>query len=179
MVEEAKPARSERGKSPYSNWQKGEGIPLYQGAYIENLYKLELGAWPRLGQPGAIINLADQEHDDGWLVEIAPGEPFRGAFENAAGLGIHVQNPQIGVYDDHAVGQRFERRPELLSRRDIDPRSCGGHRERQQYVQHGEPRSGRSRTGRGGCTAVQSTASARPLPKLSFSFRRRKDHHLG
>ena len=73
MVEEAKPARGERRESPYSIWQKNEGIPLYQGAYIENLYKLELGAWPRLGQPGAIINLADQEHDDGWLVEIAPG----------------------------------------------------------------------------------------------------------
>jgi hypothetical protein len=42
------------------------------------------------------------------IVEIAPGEPFRGAFENTAGLGIHVQNPQIGAYDDHAIGQRFE-----------------------------------------------------------------------
>jgi len=34
MVEEATPPRAERKGSPYSIWQKAEGIPLYRGAYI-------------------------------------------------------------------------------------------------------------------------------------------------
>ena len=73
MVEEATPPRAERKESPYSIWQKAEGIPLYQGAYIDDMYTLELAPWARLGQQGAIINLANQEHDDGWIIEIAPG----------------------------------------------------------------------------------------------------------
>ena len=73
MVEEATPPRAERKGSPYSIWQKAEGIPLYQGAYIDDMYTLELAPWARLGQQGAIINLANQEHDDGWIIEIAPG----------------------------------------------------------------------------------------------------------
>lgn len=60
--------------SPYAIWQKAEGVPLYKASYIENLYTLELGPWPRLGQNGAIVNLADQEHDDAWVIEIAPGQ---------------------------------------------------------------------------------------------------------
>ena len=39
---------------------------------MSDLYALELAPWARMGQNGAILNLADQEEDDGWVVEIAP-----------------------------------------------------------------------------------------------------------
>src|SRR5262245_50898100 len=60
-------------ETPYQLWQKSEAIPIYRGAYITDLYTLELGQWARLGQRGAFVNLADQEHDDAYVLEIAPG----------------------------------------------------------------------------------------------------------
>jgi len=67
--------RREQGRleSPYQVWQKTEGIPIYSGSYIADLYHLELGPWPRVGQQGAFVNLADQQSDDGWVIEILPG----------------------------------------------------------------------------------------------------------
>jgi len=62
-----------RSESPYQSWQKGEGLPVYKGAYVPDLYTLEVAAWPRIGQKAAFVNLAEQEHDDAWVIEIAPG----------------------------------------------------------------------------------------------------------
>ncbi|MBM2809660.1 MAG: Gentisate 1,2-dioxygenase [Chloroflexi bacterium] len=59
--------------SAYQTWQKGEGIPTYHGSYLADLYTAEVAPWARTGQKGAFVNLADQEHDDGWLIEIGPG----------------------------------------------------------------------------------------------------------
>jgi gentisate 1,2-dioxygenase len=59
--------------SPYARWQQLEGIPAHRGSYVENLYTAEVAPWPRLGQKGAFVNLAEQEHDDAWLVEVEPG----------------------------------------------------------------------------------------------------------
>ena len=78
--------RAEQGRleSPYKIWQNGEGIPIYSGSYIPNLYELELAQWPRVGQRGAFVNLADQQSDDAWVIEIAPGEhtePLHHLFE--------------------------------------------------------------------------------------------------
>ena len=58
--------------TPYQKWQKDEGIPVYKGPAVSDLYTLELGFWPRAGQRAAFVNLADQEQDDGWVTEIAP-----------------------------------------------------------------------------------------------------------
>ena len=66
------PRRGERRESPYQEWQSSEGIPVYTGSYVDNLYTLELADWPRTGQSGAFVNLADQEQDDAWVVELAP-----------------------------------------------------------------------------------------------------------
>ena len=66
------PRRGERRESPYQEWQRSEGIPVYTGSYVDNLYTLELADWPRTGQRGAFVNLADQEQDDAWVVELAP-----------------------------------------------------------------------------------------------------------
>jgi hypothetical protein len=59
---------------------KQEGVPLYTGSHVPDLHVAELANWPRFGQKGAIVNLADQEQDDGWIIEIQPGgqtEPTR------------------------------------------------------------------------------------------------------
>lgn len=62
-----------RRETPYQKWQQGEAIPTYKGSYVGSLYDLDLKPWARVGQPGAFVNLAEQEEDDGWVVEIAPG----------------------------------------------------------------------------------------------------------
>ncbi|HEY3117323.1 MAG TPA: ethanolamine ammonia lyase-activating protein [Chloroflexota bacterium] len=65
--------RYQRGvDTPYQKWQAGEGIPVHKGSAIPDLYNLELDFWPRMGQKAAFANLADQEYDDGWVIEIAP-----------------------------------------------------------------------------------------------------------
>ena len=75
MVEERQPEGRGRPRktSPYSLWKAAEGIPVHAGSYIDSLYTVEVGPWGRVGQSGAIINLANQEQDDGWVIEIAPG----------------------------------------------------------------------------------------------------------
>jgi hypothetical protein len=66
--------RAERPKreSPYRAWQKNEGIPINAGSAVSDLKGLEVKPWPRTGQKGAFVNLAGQEHDDAYVLEIAP-----------------------------------------------------------------------------------------------------------
>jgi quercetin dioxygenase-like cupin family protein len=70
---EATAGEGRRRESPYQAWQKGQGIPIVKGAYIPSLYEVEVAPWARMGQKGAFINLADQEHDDGYVLELTPG----------------------------------------------------------------------------------------------------------
>jgi quercetin dioxygenase-like cupin family protein len=81
------PARS-RGwgerQTPYTLWRRGEGVPFYMGAHVDDLRTAEVTPWSRLGVKGAIVNLAAQEVTDGWLLEVPPGgqtEPIRHLFE--------------------------------------------------------------------------------------------------
>lgn len=70
--------------SPYQLWLQGEGIPSHRGSYLESLYTAEVKPWARVGQNAAFVNLADQEADDSWILEIAPGgktEPLHHMFE--------------------------------------------------------------------------------------------------
>ena len=59
--------------SPYSEWRQGEGVPVYTGSYVTDLHAVPVEPWARVGQKGAFVCLGDQEFDDGWLMEIAPG----------------------------------------------------------------------------------------------------------
>lgn len=89
LSEETERRRGRTRESPYRRWQREEGPPSVKGSYVEDLYALEVQPWPRLGQSGAFVNLADQELDDGWVIEIAPGgktEPLHHVFE----MGIVV-----------------------------------------------------------------------------------------
>ncbi len=69
----------------YEQWQADEGVPVFRGFYIEDLNTLELGAWPRKGGRGAIVNLEGTGGvNDAHVVEIAPGassEPERHLYE--------------------------------------------------------------------------------------------------
>jgi quercetin dioxygenase-like cupin family protein len=79
--------RGRRGPTPYQQWQEGEGIPINRGSYVEDLHTLEVAPWARTGQRGAFVNLADQEDDDAYVLEIAPGgqtEVFHHLFEATA-----------------------------------------------------------------------------------------------
>jgi quercetin dioxygenase-like cupin family protein len=60
--------------TPYRQWQQGEGIPISEGSYVADLYTLEVVPWARTGQRGAFVNLAGQEQDDAYVLEIAPGQ---------------------------------------------------------------------------------------------------------
>lgn len=65
-------------------WLEREGIPVYRGNYVEDVYTLPLGDWPRLGGRGAYLSLANQQVTAGYVVEIAPGselKPERHLFE--------------------------------------------------------------------------------------------------
>ena len=72
-MEENQNGRRPQRVSAYSEWQKQEGIPVHRGSYVSDLYTADVASWPRMGQKGAFINLADQEEDDGHIIDIAPG----------------------------------------------------------------------------------------------------------
>src|SRR5207249_2668756 len=60
-------------ESVYSKWQEREGIPIHRTSYIGDLHTLDVKPWGRFGQKGAFVNLADQEEDDSYVLELAPG----------------------------------------------------------------------------------------------------------
>src|SRR6266498_5536572 len=72
------------GPSPYRQFLKKEGIPVYEGGFID-VNKLELKPWKRVGALGAYIFLEGTAGTvDAWVCEIAPGgetNPERHIFE--------------------------------------------------------------------------------------------------
>ncbi|HZT07305.1 MAG TPA: ethanolamine ammonia lyase-activating protein, partial [Chloroflexota bacterium] len=60
-------------ETAYQRWRKAEGVPVYAGSHVSDLHTADVADWPRIGQRGAIVSLADQEKNDGWLIEIRPG----------------------------------------------------------------------------------------------------------
>ena len=82
----------------YDKWQRSEGIPMVRGHSIEDVGKLTLEPWSRMGGKGTFINLADQKVDDAYVCEIPPGEslnPQRHLFEEI----VYVCVPQARVYE--------------------------------------------------------------------------------
>ncbi len=71
--------------SPYDRWMESQGIPIYDGYYIEDLRTLELGPWDKWGCKGAFLKLAGQEGiTQAYVTEIPPGEtlpPLRMALD--------------------------------------------------------------------------------------------------
>ncbi|MBM2811983.1 MAG: Gentisate 1,2-dioxygenase [Chloroflexi bacterium] len=83
------PDRPPKTDSPYSIWQRAEGIPILRGSSVDDLHKVDVAPWPRLGQKGAFVNLADQEEDDGWVIEVEPGGSTR-VLHHAFEMSIYV-----------------------------------------------------------------------------------------
>ena len=86
MVEAAEgPARGIKlSETPYGQWQRSQGVPVHEGSYLRDLFTADVAPWPMLGQKMAFVSLADQQQDDAWVIEIAPGgstKPFHHLFE--------------------------------------------------------------------------------------------------
>jgi mannose-6-phosphate isomerase-like protein (cupin superfamily) len=59
----------------YIEWQRREGVPVIKDFVFPDLNALELGAWPRKGGRGAIINIPNPAlPNDSHVVEIGPGK---------------------------------------------------------------------------------------------------------
>src|SRR5712692_1364441 len=59
--------------NPYTEWRKGEALPLYTGYGITNLRALELKPWKRMEATGAYVDLKGGEGvNDAYVCEIAP-----------------------------------------------------------------------------------------------------------
>ena len=62
-------------KSSYRKWIEAEGIPLVEGFFIEDIKKVELSPWERIGGSAARICLEGTgETNDAYICEIPPGK---------------------------------------------------------------------------------------------------------
>lgn len=91
-----------KAESFYRRWIESEGIPIYEGFYIDDLSLLELKPWARVGGKGAYVVLEGMAGtDDAFVLELAPGEesaPKKHIFEEViyvlSGQGeTHVWQP--------------------------------------------------------------------------------------
>jgi quercetin dioxygenase-like cupin family protein len=90
-------------------WLERENLPVYRGNYVEDLYTLALGDWPRLGGRGAYLSLANQQVTAGYVVEIAPGgelKPERHLFEKI--MYVLTGNGSTQVWQDGGKRLSFE-----------------------------------------------------------------------
>src|SRR5579862_4310733 len=109
------PPRRMRPESTYLRWEAAEGIPIYRGSAIDDTLHLEVAPWPRTGQKGAFINLADQEEDDAYILEIQPGqqtELFHHIFE--AGIVILAGHGATSFWQSTGPKQTVEWQPGSL-----------------------------------------------------------------
>ncbi len=68
----------------YGRFQEEEGLPSVKGFYVEDVSSMNLASWERKGGRGTFINLSEQEVDDAYVCEIAPGgtlKPQRHLYE--------------------------------------------------------------------------------------------------
>ena len=57
----------------YDYFLEKEGIPVYRGNFVDDVYTLELGDWERVGGQGAYLSLANQQVTNGYVAEIPAG----------------------------------------------------------------------------------------------------------
>jgi quercetin dioxygenase-like cupin family protein len=58
----------------YAKWRDAEGLPVITGHFVADMRTLELAPWERKGGKGVFLNLSEQEVDDAYVLEIAPGQ---------------------------------------------------------------------------------------------------------
>jgi len=70
----------------YEKWQQGEGIPILKIFFVQDLKKVQLSHWDRVGGDGAFINMEGAEGTTGaYVCEIPAGKSL---------------NPQRHLYED-------------------------------------------------------------------------------
>src|SRR5262245_6610979 len=69
------PVQVPGGASGYERWLEMEGVPVITGFSIDDVRKVGLGPWKRLGGLGAYVRLYGSEDITGmYICEIPPGE---------------------------------------------------------------------------------------------------------
>jgi len=94
----------------YDKWQLGEGIPVIKTFFVQDLKKVDLKPWDRIGGNGAFINMEGAEGATGaYVSEIAPEKklnPIRHLYED-----LHFVLKGRGattIWNDKGVKQTFE-----------------------------------------------------------------------
>jgi len=78
-------AKTESGRRParamkttYEKWQEGEKIPVLKAFFVDDVMKVGLEPWERMGGKGAFIDLAGSENTNGvYLCEVPPGKALK------------------------------------------------------------------------------------------------------
>ncbi|MBM2811966.1 MAG: hypothetical protein HW416_2725 [Chloroflexi bacterium] len=73
-------------RSPFGQWQASEDVQTMEGLYVEDVWKLELATWPRLGGNALFVNLLPmmERATSLYVAEAPPGgalEPERHLYE--------------------------------------------------------------------------------------------------
>ena len=59
--------------SPWMKWAESQGIPIYKGVSLYDMYTCPLEEWGETGAKGAIFNFETGEMSDAFVLEIPPG----------------------------------------------------------------------------------------------------------
>jgi mannose-6-phosphate isomerase-like protein (cupin superfamily) len=63
------------GRPTYQRYIEGEGVPIVEGLYIQDLKSVPVADWARTGVRGAIVRLRGAENlNDAYVLEIGPGQ---------------------------------------------------------------------------------------------------------
>lgn len=94
----------------YEKWQQGEGIPVVKTFFVQDLKKVELSYWDRIGGDGAFINMEGAEGTTGaYVCEIPPGKslnPQRHLYENM--IYVLKGRGATTIWNDKGAKQTFE-----------------------------------------------------------------------
>ena len=97
-------------RSAYEEFQEREKIPIVTGFFVEDVRKVELAPWERMGGLGAYLNLEGSEGvNDSYICEIAPGKslkPQRHMLEEL--IFVVSGRGATTVWGDGAQKQTFE-----------------------------------------------------------------------
>ncbi|HEX6510711.1 MAG TPA: ethanolamine ammonia lyase-activating protein [Chloroflexota bacterium] len=92
---------------PYDEFLQQEGVPVYTGFAIDDVFNIELGSWARKGGNGAYINLeGNGGTNDCYVVEIPPGKslnPGRQMFEEMIWVVEGTGSTQVWYEEDKKI----------------------------------------------------------------------------
>ena len=104
------PANEFGFRSTYEEFQEREKIPVFKGFFVEDVRKVELAPWERMGGLGAYLNLEGSEGvNDSYICEIPSGKslkPQRHMFEEL--IFVVSGRGATTIWRDGAQKQTFE-----------------------------------------------------------------------